>query len=158
MKPDTRIYFHDADGKVLPGSKPAKQSYKDQCDINRILDKAARTGTVSHLNKHAQFYADVADFDYEVAQNEIAKANSAFYDLPAEVRREFGNKPGAFLSFLQTHTDEEIREKLPELAAPGRQLPQPNAAIAASAERASTGGGAADSASEGSSDASSTVT
>ena len=28
-----------------------KQSFKDQCDINKILKKAMRTGSIAHLQK-----------------------------------------------------------------------------------------------------------
>lgn len=119
----SKVYFHDENGELLPGSYPAKQSFKDQCDINRILDKAKRTGTLSHIAAYQQHYSDFAGFDYEEALIKTAEAKSMFYDLPAEVRKEFANNPGAFLSFVQNNTPEAIREKLPQLAEPGRQLP-----------------------------------
>ena len=102
----------------------AKQSFKDQCDINRILDKAVRTGTLSHIARHEGFYSnELADFDYEAAQIQIAEANSVFYDLPAEIRAEFSNDPGAFRQFVVQNDEKTIREKLPALAEPGRQFP-----------------------------------
>ena len=112
--------------KVAPtvfgeSDKAAKQSFKTQCDINSIIDKAMRTGVLSHVNKHAEFYADMTDFDYEEAQNEIARTNSAFYELPAELRSEFNNNPGAFRTYVSQATPEEIVKRLPELAEPGRQ-------------------------------------
>ena len=100
------------------------QSHKDQCDINRILDKAKRTGVVTHLNTHGHSYGDFTDFDYEDAQIQIAKANSIFYDLGAEVRREFGNSPKAFFEFVNNpENKDKLAERLPQLAEPGRQLP-----------------------------------
>ena len=98
--------------------------YKDTCDINRILDKAKRTGVVSHINKHGQQYGDFTDFDYEDAQIQIAKANSIFYDLDAEIRKEFGNKPKAFFDFVNNPENKDaLAERLPHLAQPGKQLP-----------------------------------
>ena len=100
------------------------QSHKDTCDINRILDKAKRTGVVSHINKHGQQYGDFTDFDYEDAQIQIAKANSIFYDLDAEIRKEFGNKPKAFFDFVNNPENKDaLAERLPHLAQPGKQLP-----------------------------------
>ncbi len=102
----------------------ADQSHKDQCDINRILDKAKRTGVVTHLNTHGQSYGDFTDFDYEDAQIQIAKANSIFYDLGAEMRKEFGNNPKAFFGFVNNpENKDKLAERLPALAEPGRQLP-----------------------------------
>ena len=103
-----------------------KQSFKDQCDINRIMDKAAQTGTLSHINQYEQQYGDFADFDYEDSMNRIAEANSMFYDLPAETRNEFGNKPSAFLAFVNDPANKpRLRELLPDLAQPGKQLINP---------------------------------
>ena len=105
------------------GGKPAKQSFKDQCDINRIVDKAKRTGIVSHVAKNADFYADMTDFDYEDAMNKIADTNTVFYELDAEIRREFENNPGNFRARVSKMTPDEIREKIPQLAAPETQFP-----------------------------------
>ena len=56
----------------------AKQAFKDQCDINRILDKAKKTGVLSHVNKYEQHYGDFADFDFEEAQIKLANAKASF--------------------------------------------------------------------------------
>lgn len=123
-KKDTATYFHDKDGNVIDSSHAAKQSFKDQCDINKILKKAQVTGTLSHIAKYDQKYGDYGDFNYEDAMNKIAEANTMFYELPSEVRAgEFHNKPAKFLDFVKTHTPEQIKEKLPMLAAPGHQFP-----------------------------------
>lgn len=113
----------DGEYVLNPGSRPAVQSFKDQCDINRILDKAKRAGVVSHISQYGGQYGDFTGFDYESAMVRIAEANSMFYDLPAEVRAEFGNKPSAFLTFVTANPPEVVAEKLPQLAAPGRQFP-----------------------------------
>ena len=31
-----------------------KQAFKDQCDINKMLAKAQRTGSIAHLNKYPE--------------------------------------------------------------------------------------------------------
>lgn len=131
-------YFHerkangefklDAEGNQIltknGGHKPAKQTYKDECDINSVMQSFQTTGAISHLARHGAQYGDVSNFDYEDAMNRIAEANSMFYDLPSEIRvNEFKNKPQAFIDFVSTHTPEQVAEKLPMLAAPGRQFP-----------------------------------
>lgn len=101
----------------------AKQSFKDQCDINRILDRAKRTGVVSHLQRHQGTFGDFRNFDFEDAQFKLAHANSIFYDLGAEVRKEFGNSPAKFFKFASDPANAEKLAQIPELARPGRQFP-----------------------------------
>jgi hypothetical protein len=111
------------DFKDKDTNKPAKQSFKPICDINTIIDKAKRTGVLSHVTANAGFYADMTDFDYDAARDQIAQTNSVFYELDAEIRREFGNDPGAFLKFVGNKTPEQIVEAIPALAEKGTQLP-----------------------------------
>lgn len=101
----------------------AKQGFKSQCDINTIIDTARVSGVLAHTEANAGFYADLDDdFDYESATIKIAEANSAFYGLDVETRREFDNNPGRFHKWCAGKTVEQIVEKLPQLAQPGTQL------------------------------------
>ena len=59
-----------------------KQSFKDETDVNAIIKKHTRMGTLSHLEQWGGQYGDLADFDFQTAQNQIAKANSMFEQLP----------------------------------------------------------------------------
>ena len=108
--------------RVVKSEFRAKQSFKHECDINRIIDKAKRTGVLAHVNKNAEFYADMTDFDYEDARNKIAEADSAFYELDSETRREFENNPAKFRAWIADKTPEEIVQRLPQLAEPGTQM------------------------------------
>ena len=102
---------------------PADQSFKQQSDINVIVEKAKRTGVLTHINNNAQFYADMTDFNYEEAKNQIAATDSAFYELSSELRAEFDNDPGKFRATVAPMTAEDVAKKFPELAEPGRQFP-----------------------------------
>ncbi len=111
-----------------------KQAFKDQCDITKILSKAQKTGTISHLNKHEASYGDFADFDYFEAQLQIAKANTIFDELPSEVRREFNQNPQEFFEFAN-HPDNvgRLAELLPKIAEPGQLMPAPTRTVATEA-------------------------
>jgi len=99
-----------------------KQAFKDSTDINRLLGRAAKAGTLSHLEQFGGRYGDFADYDFQEHQNMLAEASSLFERLPSEVRREFQQSPADFFEFVNTHTPEELREKLPQLAEPGNQM------------------------------------
>lgn len=108
-----------------------KQSFKDETDVNQIIAKHTRMGTLSHLEQWGGQYGDWSDFDFQDAQNQIANANSMFETLPAAVRSQFHNDPARFLEFVNDPDNaDDLATKLPELAAPRtRPLPTPGETV-----------------------------
>lgn len=112
--------------QVVEFSSPslAKQSFKDECDINVIMGRYIRTGvlpeTVQRLE--AQF-ADVSEVDFQSAMELVAGAQSMFNELPSNIRNRFQNDPAQFLAFT---SDEKNR---PELAEMGLLAPNASTVI-----------------------------
>ena len=102
-----------------------KQGFKDETDINVILKKAQRKGTLSHLERHGAHYADYSDVpDLLTAHARIQAGQAVFDELPSELRSEFGNSQFAFFEFVnKTENAGKLHELLPQLAEPGQQLP-----------------------------------
>lgn len=102
-----------------------KQAFKDETDINKILRKAMKAGTLSHLVRHGASYGDFSDMpDLLEANRRLRRAEEIFGELPSELRREFGGDVGRFFSFVNDPNNRDrLHEVLPGLAAPGRQLP-----------------------------------
>lgn len=88
------------------------QSFKDECDINRILAGYERTGVITHLNPNPPRFADVADAtSYHDAMNTLRSAEEAFMSLPARVRKHFSNDPAELLAALEDPSRvEELQE------------------------------------------------
>lgn len=103
-----------------------KQSFKDSTDINKILARASKQGTLSHLEQFGGEYADFSDMpDLLEAHNRLARAQEVFDRLPGEIRREFHQDPAAFYSYVSDPANSDrLRELLPALAKPGTQMPQ----------------------------------
>ena len=79
-----------------------QQHFKDETDINKIIQRAINTGdtTVFTTTQRAQYY-DVSSFDgYQEALNRIADVEDDFYSLPSRVRNEFGNDPDKYVEFM----------------------------------------------------------
>ncbi len=113
-----------------------KQSFKDSCDVNKILKKAQKTGTISHLNKHQATYGDLSGFDFTEAQMQLAKAGEIFDDLPSEIRREFDNSPAKFFEFANDVDNvDKLGELLPAIAEPGNFFPSPTKTAATEAAK-----------------------
>jgi len=104
-----------------------KQSFKDETDVNKLIEKHTRMGTLSHLEQWGGQYGDLSGFDFQEAQNQMAKANSMFEALPSSVRNQFRNDPERFFNFVNDPENaDDLAKKLPELAKRGsRPLPTP---------------------------------
>lgn len=113
--------------KDYEGTGRTKQAYKDECDINKIMARVAKGNTITHLAKHGAVYGDFTDFStLQDAYAKMQRGVSIFADLPGEVKREFGNDPAAFFSFVNDPTNKDrLGDVLPGLAKPGNQMPNP---------------------------------
>nr|UXQ88154.1 MAG: internal scaffolding protein [Microvirus sp.] len=95
-------------------TKPSmtKQSFKDECNINKIMDKFQKSGALNHYAKHAPTYGDTTGVDYHDALNIIADANTMFEELPSSIRKRFDNDPETFLKFVEDDKNSEEMVKL----------------------------------------------
>jgi phage internal scaffolding protein len=95
-----RVYFpEDETG--------AKQSFKDECDINNIMAKYRKTGALTHVNEHSSRYGFATSQDFREAMEIVTTAKEMFEDLPAHLRQKFGHSPEAFLEFVQDPDNSE---------------------------------------------------
>lgn len=101
-----------------------KQAFKDSTDINKMLAKAQKAGSLSHLLKHGATYGDFSDVPDLLTAHERLKQGEAIYrELPSEIRREFPDMFRFFAYVNDPSNSDRLQELLPMLAAPGRQLP-----------------------------------
>lgn len=110
------------------GPGRTKQSFKDSTDINKIIKKAQRTGTISHLYKYPEAtYGEFdGEFDLLTAHERIGRAQEIFDELPAEVRGEFRNNALEFVAFANNPENKgKLAEILPVIAEPGSYFPNP---------------------------------
>jgi phage internal scaffolding protein len=78
-----------------------QQAFKDECDVNRILQKYDKTGLITHVARAQAQYGDFTQVnEYQVALNTVIQAQASFEELPSSVRKRFGNDPGAFIEFV----------------------------------------------------------
>jgi len=107
-----------------------KQSFIEETDVNTIMGRWRRTGVIEHLAKAEPRYGDfdTAD-DYLSAMQKVKDADSAFLELPAEVRAAVGNNPQGLLAYLADPANLErsrelgLVEPAPAEADPGPSSP-----------------------------------
>lgn len=96
----------------------AQQQFREECDINTIMERFGRTGELIAPVRMPQYGDFDGVNDYHSAMNAIVEAQSAFDSLPAKIRARFGNDPAEFLDFVynEENRDEAIRLGLVEAA------------------------------------------
>lgn len=103
----------------------ALQSFKDESDINLIV-KRMESGQFDEFYERvgSGYYLDLTAVpDYTDARQKVALANSAFEQIPADIRKKFDNDPAKFLAFI----DKGDRKEFEELGLVLPELPQPPA-------------------------------
>lgn len=123
-----------------PDHGRTKQAFKDTTDINKIMDRARKTGVISHVGKYGAEYGDFSDIpDLMEAQKRLIRANEIFADLPGEVRREFDQDSAKFFAWVNDPANaDKVEAKLSDVARRGNQLPvvrgNSNAAVGGGSE------------------------
>lgn len=90
----------------------AQQHYKEECDINTILQKFNITGLLPQSPLSPRYGDFTGIGDYHTALNRVIAAQDEFEALPAPIRARFDNDPAQLIEFLQ---DENNRPEAEEL-------------------------------------------
>lgn len=85
----------------FPDQGLTKQSHKDECDINQIMQKYQATGVLAHIKTHEPSYGFATSDTYFESLQVVAQANTMFEELPSSVRKKFKNDPALFLDYVQ---------------------------------------------------------
>jgi len=94
-------------------SRWTKQSFKDECDINTIMNRYLSTGEMPVINERAPQYLDVSSgFDFSEMQRQVLEAEELFSELPSILRNRFANNPADFLSYCADPANEPEMRKL----------------------------------------------
>lgn len=88
-----------------------QQQFKDDADINIIVERFGITGRVPE-NPRIPAYGDFTGIsDYRTALHAIRDADEAFMALPGMVRKEFDNDPQRYLeAFYDPSKEDRLRE------------------------------------------------
>lgn len=119
FSPQVRVHPEDTGAPGL-----VKASMQDECDINNIVKKYLRTGTVNHMSRYGGRYGDFDPLTFHEAMNIVRQGEEMFDALPAKLRRRFQGSPEAFLEYVQNP------ENIPEMRELGLAEPERAAAEA----------------------------
>lgn len=93
----------------------AQQQFKNECDVNVIIDRYTKTGVVPEelVNASAGVYGDFSSVgDYMEMQNKLIAARESFDSLPSNVRSRFNDNPAELIAFVSDGNNYEEAVKL----------------------------------------------
>ena len=95
-------------------TKPSRtqQQFRDECDINHILERFNITGQRPRAGLQPE-YGDFSGItDYQSALNAVMAAQDSFLQLPAKVRAKFDNDPALFVEFASDEANKDEMKAL----------------------------------------------
>lgn len=113
MKFSTLYDFPDTTqfGTVNTEDSMTQESSNDDTDINVIMKRYGQTGQVPGVLQEG-IYGDFTQVqDYRTALELVRQADTAFAEVPAEVRNEFDNDPQRFIDFANDEKNIEQMRK-----------------------------------------------
>lgn len=104
---------HDRVTTPVGTTSRTQQNMAAETDINSIMSRYKKTGVLTHISAQAAQYGDFSEVpDYHAGLQILQESQDLFMELPAALRAEFNNDPGAFVAFA---TDPENLDKMREL-------------------------------------------
>lgn len=84
------------------GESLTHQAAKDECDVNKIMEKYLRNGIIDHRNTYEGQYGDFTDAPetYQESLQAVMDAETMFNTLPAKIRDRFAHDPQQFIEFV----------------------------------------------------------
>lgn len=109
----------DEHGLMCKDESLAKQSFKEECDINVIVQRFGLDYQVPQGLRLPTYGDFTGVTDFHSAANAIALARESFDLLPAHLRTRFNHDPGSFVAFCSDDANRAEAEKL------GLVMPKP---------------------------------
>lgn len=86
----------------------AQQSFKDEVDVNKIVECYVQTGLLPDARGPGDFLDLVGSVTYHEALNQVLQAQDEFASLPSHVRAFFQNDPAAFIAFVDEGSEANL--------------------------------------------------
>lgn len=87
-----------------------QQQFKDEVDINTIVERFGVTGEMPEKFNFPTEQDFTETFDFQSAMNVTIQARDEFMKMPAKTRARFQNDPQQFMEFM--HDDGNIEEAI----------------------------------------------
>jgi len=117
----------EKNGLSCSDSSLTQQQFKEESDINTIVDRFMKSGVMPDPARMPQYVDFEGVFDFQSAMNAVRAADENFMRMDAKVRSRFNNSPQEFLEFFANPDNVQEAIRL------GLAIPQPAAETKVSA-------------------------
>lgn len=95
------------------GPSLTQQQFKDQVDVNKIVEKFQRTGVAAGFRQDQPMYGDFSQIqDFRGNLQKMEDALDSFMKLPPQLRARFENDPAQLVEWVQNPSNQEEAIKL----------------------------------------------
>lgn len=112
--------------KIFTKDSLVQQNQADECDINNIVKRFERGGTVPGNPSQPQFLDLSAPMTYQEMLNHTLEVQKAFERLPPMVRERFRNDPLEMVNFVMDEENRLEAEKIGLIPKEEPKIPQPS--------------------------------
>lgn len=103
-----------------------KQEFRDEADINTVVENFQRTGQLGNVSPMQPTYGDFsAVVSYHEALNLMNESDQLFQELPAKVRDKFQNDPEKLVDFVRDPANRKEAEEIGLIATNPSPAPTP---------------------------------
>lgn len=99
-----------------------EKSHRKACNVNTIVAKTLKTGNLPIATRQGVFGDFTSGLDFQESMDRIIKAQHEFMELPASIRKRFGNDPSLLIEFMN---DASNQEEAITLGLVPRPVPEP---------------------------------
>jgi len=97
----------DKHGLKCEDASLTQQQFKEESDINTIVDRFMKSGVMPNPVNMPQYIDYEGVFDFQSAMNTIRQADENFMRMDAKIRARFNNSPQEFLEFFGNPENQE---------------------------------------------------
>ncbi|NBU45388.1 MAG: hypothetical protein EBS37_15130, partial [Betaproteobacteria bacterium] len=90
----------DESGLKCEDDSLTQQQFKEEADINTIVDRFMKSGVLPTPVNMPQYVDYEGVFDFQTAMNAVRQADENFMRMDAKIRARFNNSPQEFLQFF----------------------------------------------------------
>ena len=90
----------DKHGLICNDASLTQQQFKEESDINTIVDRFMKSGVLPNPINMPQYIDYEGVFDFQSAMNTVRQADENFMRMDAKIRARFNNSPQEFLEFF----------------------------------------------------------
>lgn len=114
---DESVVYEKKDGRLrvlkkTPGGSRTKQQFKEECDVNVIVQRAEKTGMLP-IDQRVKQYGDFTNVpSYQESLETCRRAEEQFLMVGSRIRARFDNDPEKFLAFASNPKNQEELVKM----------------------------------------------